>query len=410
MSSAAAPSPATGLRPGRFAVVGLAATVVDVAIAVGLTEAGVGRVAADLAALVLAALLSLAGHGRVTLRGDTLDRWIRQPVVFAVVALAAGLVDLVVFVTLDGASALVAKIIAVALAAIVRAVAHRLVLFRAVQREQSDPSGRARSAGRVRLSVVVPAFREEQRIGSTVTRIRAELGLLDRAGDLEVIVVDDGSPDATSLAAREAGADQVLTQPANRGKGAAVRAGVAAATGRTIAFTDADLAYAPKQILPMLESVEGGWDVVIGNRHDRESQALVGTSALRSFGSRAVNMATNIMLLGNYRDTQCGCKAFRADVARVVCGAGRIDGFAFDIEILHLVERYGFSLKEVPVDVVNSDSSTVRAVRDGLRVGRDILRIRRIAGRGGYPPLAPDAVPPVGSSEGATSSDGRAGE
>jgi len=174
-------------------------------------------------------------------------------------------------------------------------------------------------------------------------------------------------------------------QPENRGKGAAVRAGVAAATGRTIAFTDADLAYAPDQLLPMLDAVESGWDVVIGNRHDNDSETLVGTSALRSFGSRMVNMATHLMLLGNYRDTQCGCKAFRADVGKAMLAVGRVDGFAFDIELLHLVERYGFTLKEVPVEVVNSETSTVRAVRDGLGVGLDILRIRRLAARGGYP-------------------------
>jgi glycosyltransferase involved in cell wall biosynthesis len=185
--------------------------------------------------------------------------------------------------------------------------------------------------------------------------------------------------------ARAAGADQVIVQPENRGKGAAVRAGVAAATGRTIAFTDADLAYAPDQLLPMLDAVESGWDVVIGNRHDNDSETLVGTSALRSFGSRMVNMATHLMLLGNYRDTQCGCKAFRADVGKAMLAVGRVDGFAFDIELLHLVERYGFTLKEVPVEVVNSETSTVRAVRDGLGVGLDILRIRRLAARGGYP-------------------------
>jgi dolichyl-phosphate beta-glucosyltransferase len=76
-----------------------------------------------------------------------------------------------------------------------------------------------------------------------------------------------------------------------------------------------------------------------------------------------------------------------------VMGAGQIDGFAFDIEILHLVERYGFTLKEVPVEVVNSETSTVRALHDGFLVGRDILRIRRIATRGGYPSLSANAVP-----------------
>ncbi len=382
-----------GPAPGRFAIVGAVATAVDIGLAVGLVEWGLPRAPADVFALAAAAVISLSLHGRVTLRGDTLDRWIRQPPVFAAVALVAGTVDLAIFVSLGGVSPLAAKIPALVAAATLRAAAHRLVLFRAVRREQDMAVSRPPSPGRVRLSVVVPAFHEEARIAATVAAIRRELGELDAAGDLEIVVVDDGSTDATAATAREAGADRVVVQPENRGKGAAVRTGVAAAGGRTVAFTDADLAYAPRQILPMLEAVEAGWDVVIGNRHDNESETLVGTSALRSFGSRLVNMATNIMLLGNYRDTQCGCKAFRSDVARVLLGSGRIDGFAFDIEILHLVERYGFSLKEVPVEVVNSDTSTVRAIRDGIGVGRDILRIRRIASRGGYPALDDDVVP-----------------
>lgn len=376
------------LRPlsRRFALVGLIATAVDYGLAVGLAEIGLSRLVADVLALGLAALASLTLHSRVTLRGDQLDRWIRQPPVFVAVAVVAGAIDLALYVGLAGLAPWAAKAVALAVAALVRGLAHRLVLFRAVRRDQDQPTRRPAPEGAVRLSVVVPAYREEVRIGTSVARIRTELADLDEAGELEIVVVDDGSPDGTADAARAAGADQVVVQPRNRGKGAAVRAGMAAATGRTVAFTDADLAYAPHQILPMLDAVEAGWDVVIGNRHDNDSTTLVGTSPLRSFGSRVVNMATNLLLLGNYRDTQCGCKAFRADVGKVVLGLGRVDGFAFDIEILHLVERYGLSLKEVPVEVVNSDTSTVRAVRDGLGVGLDILRIRRIARRGGYPP------------------------
>lgn len=378
-------TPLPDAHPGRFALVGLAATAIDVGLAVGLTEAGLARGLADVIALSVAAPTSYLLHRRVTLRGDLLDRWIRQPPVFATVAVVAGAVDLAVFVALGSLSPLAAKVFAVVVAALLRSVAHRMVLFRAVRREQDAPSARAPVEGAVRLSVVIPAFRERDRIATTVTRIRAELAELDRDGELEIVVVDDGSGDGTGDAAEAAGADRVVRYADNRGKGAAVREGVRVARGRTVAFTDADLAYAPRQLLPMLAEVESGYDVVVGNRHDTDSETVVGASALRSFGSRLVNMATSILLLGNYRDTQCGCKAFRRDVARAVFDAGRIDGFAFDIEILHLVERYGLSLKEVPVEVVNSETSTVSALRDGLAVGRDILRIRRIARRGGYP-------------------------
>jgi dolichyl-phosphate beta-glucosyltransferase len=278
----------------------------------------------------------------------------------------------------------------VAISAVIRGLSHRLVLFRVVRREQSSPMRRPVPDGEMRVSVVVPAYREEARIADTVTRIRRELDVF--ADDLEIIVVDDGSPDGTADAARRAGADQVVVQPQNHGKGAAVRAGVLAARGRTIAFTDADLAYSPHQLVAFVEAIEGGYDVAIGNRHHADTDTLVGTSAVRSFGSRVVNMATSLMLLGNYRDTQCGCKAFRADAGRIVMGAGTIDGFAFDIEVLHLVERYGLSMIELPVEVVNSNTSTVRALRDGAGVLLDILRIRRLSQQARYPQRAANAL------------------
>jgi len=375
----------------RFALAGVGATVVDVGVAVGLVSAGLGRLPAGAAALLIAAIVSRILHARYTLRGDQLDRWIRQPPVFATVAVIAGVVDLAVFFGLSSLAVFPAKCIAVAISAVIRGLSHRLVLFRVVRREQSSPMRRPVPDGEMRVSVVVPAYREEARIADTVTRIRRELDVF--ADDLEIIVVDDGSPDGTADAARRAGADQVVVQPQNHGKGAAVRAGVLAARGRTIAFTDADLAYSPHQLVAFVEAIEGGYDVAIGNRHHADTDTLVGTSAVRSFGSRVVNMATSLMLLGNYRDTQCGCKAFRADAGRIVMGAGTIDGFAFDIEVLHLVERYGLSMIELPVEVVNSDTSTVRALRDGAGVLLDILRIRRLSQQARYPQRAANALP-----------------
>ncbi|MCQ3806308.1 MAG: glycosyltransferase [Acidimicrobiaceae bacterium] len=238
--------------------------------------------------------------------------------------------------------------------------------------------------GELRLSVVVPAYCEAERIASTVAEIRSELDSLHVGGDLEIVVVDDGSPDDTARRATEAGADLVIELPANQGKGAAVRAGVLASRGRTVAFTDADLAYSPDQLLGLLAVVEAGCEVVIGNRYAELSVADRSVSGLRRLGSRAVNLFARTVLAGRYRDTQCGCKAFRADVAKALMAAGRIDGFAFDVELLHLAERCGYAVAEVPVRVVNSESSTVRAFKDGLRVARDVTMIRRLSRSGVY--------------------------
>ncbi|HRW37740.1 MAG TPA: glycosyltransferase [Aquihabitans sp.] len=237
-------------------------------------------------------------------------------------------------------------------------------------------------AGDVRLSVVVPAFREVAHIAATVARVREELGEVAADGGLEVVVVDDGSGDGTADAARAAGADVVLELHPNQGKGAAVRAGMRAASGRTRAFTDADLSYAPHQILRLLEQVEAGWDLVVGDRYHEGSTTLVEAGLLRRVGGRAINQATRAVLVGRHPDTQCGLKALRGDVAEVLFGHTCIDGFAFDVELIHLAERLQLSLVEVPVEVVSSDRSTVHVARDALRLLGDLVRIRA-AGRAG---------------------------
>lgn len=255
---------------------------------------------------------------------------------------------------------------------------------------------RPEAPGDRRLSLVIPAFREEARIAGTVERVRAELGPAVGDGQLEIVVVDDGSGDATAERARAAGADVVVVQPENRGKGAAVRAGMLAASGRTRAFTDADLAYAPAQVVRLLDAVEGGWDVVVGNRHHADTTTVVAPTPLRAAGHRVINAATRAVLAGGYGDTQCGLKAFRSDVAGVLFGHASVDGFAFDIELLVMVERYGFSLTEVPVEVENSELSTVKVARDSARLLVDLARLRLRVRRGAYD-LAPgelDALAP----------------
>ena len=232
-------------------------------------------------------------------------------------------------------------------------------------------------------SIVVPAFEDARRIGATVEALAQALAELAGDQGSEVVVVDDGSRDGTADAALAAGADQVLVLPANRGKGAAVRAGVLAARGRTIAFTDSDLAYSPVDVVRALAAAEREWDVVIGNRRSGGAPRSAGSQPrLRRLGSRVINRLAAVALLSRPADTQCGLKAFRAGAARTLFGLSRIDGFAFDIELLHLVEKHGFSLGEVPVTAGSTDRTTVRFVRDTLRLVADLGRIRRLDRRG----------------------------
>src|SRR5699024_2520863 len=116
----------------------------------------------------------------------------------------------------------------------------------------------------------------------------------------------------------------------------------------------------------LLAKVEDGWDVVVGSREHTETTTLVRARRVRELGGRLINLATHAVLLGAHRDTQCGIKAFRSDVARSLFGRSRIDGFAFDVELFHLAERDRLSVREVPVEVENAERSSVRAVRDGV--------------------------------------------
>ncbi len=384
-----------------LAVVAVVPTAVDVSVLVLLRQ-GLGWpvVVSDLVAIAVASIVSYSLHRVATYRSNPFYRWVRHPGAFAIIATGAAVVDAIVLrlaFTATGYEStvglLTAKAVALAVAIPIRAIGYRFVLADTVaghrQRQDQPPS-----AGERRLSVVVPAFREEDRIGSTVLAIRSALAPADVDGGIEIVVVDDGSGDATADRALEAGADQVIVLPRNTGKGGAVRAGMLATRGRTVAFTDADLAYAPDHLLTVLGTIEDGWDVVIGNRRHPES-TVQASSGLRALGSRVVNHLASVALLAAPLDTQCGLKGFRGDVARRLFAETRIDGFAFDIEVLHLVERGEWSLAEIPVHLRDTGGgSTVDLVADVFRLALDLARIRYWSSSGGYgglrEPLEPE--------------------
>jgi putative flippase GtrA len=374
-----------------LALLAVVPSIVDIGLLVTLRQ-GLGwpLLVANPTAIALASAVSYAVHRRAARRTAPYTRWVQAPLSFLVVAVVAGAIDTAVLRLLFSAAGfttaaglVAAKVVSLAVAAGVRFVGYRTVLSELVRRNRS-PSARPLDDGTHRFSVVIPAFREPDRITPTIDAIRAELDDVAADGGLEIIVVDDGSGDATTDAACAAGADQVITLPANRGKGAAVRAGMLASRGRVVAFTDADLAYHPRHLRFLLLAVEAGWDVAIGNRRHPGS-VVARASTLRAVGSRMVNRMSAAVLLAAPLDTQCGLKAFRGDVARSIFRQARIDGFAFDIEVLHLVERRGLSLHDIPVHLDETGgSSTVDITRDIVRLSADMARIRWWASRGEY--------------------------
>lgn len=376
----------------RFAAVGVLVTAVDVGVLL-LLRLGLGLpvLLADALAILSGGVVSFFANRALTFTRDPHLRWVDEPFAYALVTASAGLVDVaavragLLFNPNSARVLLMSKAGALAVAGVVRVVGYRALLFSQVRAVQiRPPANRQPAPGSFRLSVVIPAYKAESFIATTVQRLRDELEPAVGAGELEIVIVDDGSSDDTFGAAQRSGADLVLKLPENKGKGAAVRRGMLSAHGRTIAFTDADLAYAPALLFTLVEEVEQGWDVVAGSRGHIETVTLVRAGRLRALGSRAINLISFAVLLGAYRDTQCGLKAFRSDAAHAIFSVARIDRFAFDIEVFHLAERLRLSLEEVPVTLTNSEGSTVRVGLDSLRVLVDMIRIRRLAGQGAY--------------------------
>jgi putative flippase GtrA len=388
----------------RFALVGLIATAVDViALLVLREQVDLPIWIADSLAVALATAVSWVLHGLVSFPDDPSRRWYRRPAQYVRASAVSLLADVIVLSLLYGllhpewwGALLVIKLPALLVAFILRLAMYREAMFVTVRQDQQAPLSRSAAQGEVRLSVVVPAYGEADRIADSVQRIRSALSSIQSDGGLQIVVVDDGSSDGTAAEAERAGADLVLKQEVNAGKGSAVRAGMLAASGRVVAFTDADLSYAPEQLLLLLAGVEQGWDVVVGSRQHVETQTVVRAGRLREVGGRIINVLTGLVLLGRYRDTQCGLKAMRADVGRLIFSHAKIDGFAFDVEVFALVERYRLTLQEVPVEVQNSERSTVNVARDAFRLIRDLFRIRRW-GRLGQYEVDPAEFPEAGA-------------
>ncbi|MFZ0214506.1 MAG: dolichyl-phosphate beta-glucosyltransferase [Candidatus Dormiibacterota bacterium] len=231
------------------------------------------------------------------------------------------------------------------------------------------------------LSIVVPCYNEQRRL---LPALGALYSYLENAGlDHELILVDDGSTDATLALMRRAAARRhdvcVVAISPNRGKGRAVAEGVRVASGATVLVTDADLSTPIEELAKLEAALDAGADIAIGSRAAPGAREVDQPLHRRVMG-KTFNRLVRALLLPGFRDTQCGFKLFRGEVARSLFADLQTNGFAFDVEILWRAQEAGRRVAEVPVRWFNSDSSSVAPITASAAMLSDLVSLRIAAG------------------------------
>lgn len=235
------------------------------------------------------------------------------------------------------------------------------------------------------LSIVIPAFNEAARLPASLRELGKYCSGLKFP--YEVLVVVERSEDGTLELAGEAISKQanfeIIDNRVHRGKGFAVRTGMLRARGAHLFYMDADLSVPPDVIMQFIAHFERHpeVDVLAGNRQHPEARILKRQNRFRQGMGQAFNRIIQRLSLMKLRDTQCGFKAFRRHAAREIFSRQKLDGFAFDVEVLLLAERLGLRVEDLPVQWKNSPESKVRIARDSLRMLADVIKVRSIVER-----------------------------
>jgi len=230
------------------------------------------------------------------------------------------------------------------------------------------------------LSVVIPAYNEENRILSTLER--TEEYLSKQNFDYEVLVVDDGSKDKTVEIVNKFSethqSTKLLKNPQNMGKGEAVKNGVLHSNGDIVLFSDADLSTPIEEIQRLFKWLNQDYDIAIGSRNVFDPEIKVDTVLKRRLVGRVFNAVVQFFTIKEFKDTQCGFKAFKKDVAKELFSRQQFKGFSFDVEILYLAVKMNYKIKEVAVNWTHCDSSKVSIIKDSIRMFSDIIKIKKL--------------------------------
>lgn len=232
----------------------------------------------------------------------------------------------------------------------------------------------------MRLSLIIPAYNEEQRLGDSLEQALAYLDAQPYAS--EVIIVDDGSRDCTRDIATQFARQprrtpvKYLSYTPNRGKGYAVRTGMASATGEVRVYSDADASTPIEELEKLWPRFDDGADIVIGSRALPDSDIVVRQAWYRESMGRTFNVLLRLLGLTQFKDTQCGFKGFTRHACEIVFPRQRVFRFSFDAELLYIAKKQGLRIDEVPVRWRNNPESRVHPVSDSLRMAFDLLTIR----------------------------------
>ena len=237
------------------------------------------------------------------------------------------------------------------------------------------------------LSIIIPAYNEEALIVNTLESLRSYMTA--RAERYEIIVVDDGSQDNTVTCVQDwqkksSASLRLLSNQMNMGKGFSIRHGVLESRGRYVIFIDADLPYELDAIDDFLSALKNGFDLAVGSRVLPGSEVR-GVPVYRYVAGQIFSWMVQVVLFSGLPDTQCGFKSFKSEAAREIFRRTSINGFGFDVEMLFVARKLKFTIKPVPVHMIeHRQRSRVRLLNDSLRMFGNLFMVRWMDWQGKY--------------------------